>query len=152
MTAAVRCSLTAQGLRKAPLSLYSGTLDFWRGEITPRWQTVPCWLEAASTVRATHFRPALSLLGFLLTPVAVLAGGVGAWRFGADAGWTRTFFISEGFLSHWQIWCAFAISAQACAHGINRGMPDRVLRIPKLIRVKSLSSRRRKGKSHGAGF
>ena len=103
--------------------------------MTARWQTVPHWFEAISTVRVTHFRRALSLLGFLLTPVAVLAGGLGAWRFGADAGWTNTFFIADGLLSHWQIWCAFAISAQACALSLNRGVADREPRMAALISV-----------------
>ena len=44
------------------------------------------------------------LLGLLLTPMAVAAGTLAAWRFGVDAGWTRTFFIADGFLSHWQVW------------------------------------------------
>src|SRR5579864_6783275 len=95
-------------------------------------QTAPDWREAIVQVR---FRPALSLLGLLLTPVAVVAGGLGAWRFGADAGWTNTFFIADGFLSHWQIWCAFAISAQACALSLNRGVADREPRMAALISV-----------------
>jgi len=61
------------------------------------------------------FRRALPLAGLLLTPVAVIAAALAAWRFGADAGWTNTFFDANGFLSHWQVWCAFAISVQVCA-------------------------------------
>lgn len=102
-------------------------------------QTAPGWLEAIAQVR---FRPALSLLGLLLTPVAVVAGGLGAWRFGADAGWTNTFFIADGLLSHWQVWCAFAIGVQACSYALKRGVTDQQLRIPALVQVKSLSSRR----------
>ena len=55
------------------------------------------------------------LLGLLLTPIAAAAGALAAWRFGAEAGWTNTFFIANGFLSHWQVWCAFAISIELCA-------------------------------------
>jgi hypothetical protein len=57
------------------------------------------------------------LVGLLLTPVAAVAGALAAWRFGVEAGWTNTFFISDGFLSHWQVWCALAISLQigACS-------------------------------------
>jgi hypothetical protein len=62
----------------------------------------------------------LRLLGLLLTPVAVGAGALAAWRFGVDAGWTSTFFIAGGFLSHWQVWCAFAISAEGCAYVLGR--------------------------------
>jgi hypothetical protein len=86
--------------------------------MTAQCQVVaPGWLEAISQVR---YRQAWSLLGLLLTPVAVAAGALAAWRFGVDAGWTRTFFITGGFLSHWQVWCAFAICVEACAHGLSR--------------------------------
>jgi hypothetical protein len=91
--------------------------------------TVPCqvvaagWLEAISQVR---YRRAWSLLGLLLTPVAVTAGALSAWRFGVDAGWTKTFFIAGGFLSRWQVWCAFAISMQACAYSLGRATTARV--------------------------
>jgi hypothetical protein len=72
-------------------------------------------LEAAQV----YYRQAWSLLGLLLTPVAVAAGALGAWRFGVDAGWTRTFFIAGGWLSHWQVWCAFAITAEICAFSLS---------------------------------
>jgi|SRR5271169_6287689 len=68
----------------------------------------------------------LKLLGLLLTPVAVAAGALAAWRFGVDAGWTSAFFIAGGFLSHWQVWCAFAISAEVCAWSLRRGAAARV--------------------------
>jgi hypothetical protein len=55
------------------------------------------------------------LVGLLLTPVAAVAAALAAWRFGVEAGWTNTFFIAHGLLSHWQVWCAFAISLQICA-------------------------------------
>jgi hypothetical protein len=100
--------------------------------IAALWRTAPDWLEVIAQV---GFRPALSLAGLLLTPVAVVAGTLGAWRFGADAGWTNSFFIADGVLSHWQVWCAFAIGLQACAYTLKLGTPA-------LIRVKSLSGRR----------
>ena len=68
-----------------------------------------------------RYRPAWSLLGLLLTPVAVAAGALAAWRFGVDVGFTRTFFIADGLLSHWQVWSAFAISAQIGAYSL--GLP-----------------------------
>jgi hypothetical protein len=67
-----------------------------------------------------HSPDGLKLLGLLLTPVAVAAGALAAWRFGVDAGWTSTFFIAGGFLSHWQVWSAFAISAEVCAYVLRR--------------------------------
>jgi len=68
-----------------------------------------------------HGPDGLTLLGLLLTPVAVAAGALAAWRFGVDAGWTSRFFIAGGFLSHWQVWCEFAISAEVCAWSLRRG-------------------------------
>jgi hypothetical protein len=75
------------------------------------------WLEAISQMR---YRQACSLFGLLLTPVAVAAGALAAWRFGVDTGWTSNFFIAGGLLSHWQVWFAFAISAEVCAHILGR--------------------------------
>ena len=68
----------------------------------------------------------LTLLGLLLTPVAAGAGALAAWRFGVDAGWTRAFFITGGVLSHWQVWCAFARSAEAGAYMLIRTNPRRM--------------------------
>jgi hypothetical protein len=72
-----------------------------------------------AAVPLLHYRQAWSLVEILLTPLAVMAGALAAWRFGVDAGWTRTFFIAGGWLSHWQVWCAFAISMQACAYTLS---------------------------------
>src|SRR5580692_560272 len=80
-------------------------------------------LEGLSQVR---YRRAWSLIGLLLTPLALAAGALAAWRFGVDAGWTRAFFITGGFLSHWQVWCAFAISAEAGAYILSQAGTDRV--------------------------
>ena len=93
-------------------------------KMTALCQVMPIdWLEAISQVR---YREGWSLAGLLLTPVAVAAGALAAWRFGVDAGWTRAFFISDGFLSHRQVWSAFAISAEACACGLRQDAAARV--------------------------
>jgi hypothetical protein len=68
----------------------------------------------------------LVLAGLLLTPVAVVAGALAAWRFGVDAGWTGAFFIAHGLLSHWQVWCAFALSVEACAWSLRPGAAARM--------------------------
>lgn len=60
------------------------------------------------------------MLAVTLTPVAVLAGALGVWRFGADPGWTNRFFIADGLLSHWQAWFAVAICVYASGRGLNR--------------------------------
>jgi len=84
-------------------------------------QTEPGSLEViAGVVSRMRFGRAMSLAGLLLTPVAAGAGALAAWRFGADAGWTNSFFVADGFLSHWQVWCAFAIGMQVCAWSLGR--------------------------------
>ena len=93
--------------------------------IATRWRTVPEWIGGISPPWSTELRPAFSLLGLLLTPMAVVTAALGAWRFCADAGWTNAFFIADGVLSHWQVWFVFAIGVQACAYTLKRGMVDR---------------------------
>jgi len=65
------------------------------------------------------------MLAALLAPMAVLAGALGCWRFGADPGWTNHFFIANGLLSHWQAWFAVAIGMHTCAHSLNRWLEIR---------------------------
>jgi hypothetical protein len=88
-----------------------------------RWQLASRWLEAIFNQTVTQFRPAMSVIRLLLTPVAVLAGALSVWRLAADAGWTNGFFIADGFLSHWQLWFAIAIGIQMSAWGLNRRIP-----------------------------
>lgn len=66
------------------------------------------------------FVASVSLSGLVLRPVAVLAGVLGAWRLGADAGWTNGFFIADGVFSRYQLWFAVAIAAQTSAFVLNR--------------------------------
>ena len=61
-----------------------------------------------------------SMSGLVLTPVAVLAGVLGAWRLGADPGWTTNFFIADGVLSRYQLWFAVAVAAQVSALVLDR--------------------------------
>lgn len=62
----------------------------------------------------------LSMLGVMLTPLAVLAGALGAWRLAADPGWTSHFFIAHGLLSHCQVWFTVAIAVRASSRGLNK--------------------------------
>jgi len=66
----------------------------------------------------------VSMSELVLTPFAVLAGLLGAWRLGADPGWTSDFFIADGLLSHYQLWFAIAIGAQTSAIVLNRWVAD----------------------------
>ena len=70
--------------------------------------------------RSALFVASVAASGFLLTPVAVLAGVLGAWRFGADPGWTSGFFVTDGLLSRYQLWFAVAICAQTSAFFLKR--------------------------------
>src|SRR5579864_9286613 len=78
-------------------------------------------MQPASAVRS---RAPLVIRGsrvlvVLLAPLAVLAGALGCWRFGADPGWTNRFFISNGLLSHWQAWFAVAIGVHNSSRSLN---------------------------------
>ena len=55
----------------------------------------------------------------LLTLVAIGCGSLGLWRVGTDLEWAGDFVIQDGFLSHWQVWGAFALTAQACASSLS---------------------------------
>ena len=65
----------------------------------------------------------LSAVGFswlALELFAALAAAFGAWRLGIDPGWTNGFFWTDGILSHYQLWFAFAVVAQISALKLNR--------------------------------
>ena len=83
----------------------------------PALQTVRQW----SPVR---FVDSLSIWGSVLTPIAVLAGVLGAWRLGADLGWTSKFLVADGLLSRYQVWFAIAVGAQTSASILNRWVAD----------------------------
>lgn len=55
---------------------------------------------------------ATALLGFLLTPAALVAFVLGCWRLGSDLDWAGDFFIHKGLLSHWQVWFVVATMIQ----------------------------------------
>lgn len=58
--------------------------------------------------------------GALLTPAAVMAFALAAWRLCADLGFAREFVFAEGLLSHWQVWMAAAALIELCAWALNR--------------------------------
>ena len=60
------------------------------------------------------------VVSYLLTPVALVAYMLAAWRLGADLKWMGEFFISNGLLSRWQVWLALAIATQLAAKELNR--------------------------------
>ena len=84
------------------------------------WQSAPRWFEAVSPEIPRLYRPSLSLLELASRLVAALAVALGFWRIGADIGWTNSFFIADGLLSHWQTWFALAIGVRFSASNLNR--------------------------------
>ena len=58
--------------------------------------------------------------GALLAPAAVMALALGVWRLAADLRWAREFAVSEGLLSHWQVWLGIAIAIELVAWLLNR--------------------------------
>jgi hypothetical protein len=61
----------------------------------------------------------------LLTPAAVMAAALGAWRLAADLNWTAEFAIAQGLFSHWQVWFASAGLLQIGARILNQYGKDR---------------------------
>ena len=60
------------------------------------------------------------VVGYLMTPVALVAYLLAFWRLGADLNWVSEFFISQGLLSRWQVWLVLAIATQFAAKELNR--------------------------------
>jgi hypothetical protein len=59
-------------------------------------------------------------LSSLLTPAALMACALGAWRIAADLNITRQFAIPSGFFSHWQVWLGSAAVLELIAVALNR--------------------------------
>lgn len=64
-------------------------------------------------------RMAVAVAG-LLTPVAVMASVLAAWRIAADLNWASSFAIPSGPMSHWQFWLGTAGALQICSRLLNR--------------------------------
>ena len=83
-------------------------------------------------VPAVQIREAISrqrryapVVGFLMTPFALVSYVLAIWRLGADMSWLDEFFIRQGIFSRWQVWLAIAIATQLLANQLNRiGEPD----------------------------
>lgn len=66
----------------------------------------------------------VSIPELLSAPTAVVAGVLGAWRLGADLGWTGPFFITTGLLSHHQFWFTVAIAVPWLGSVLTRRVPE----------------------------
>jgi hypothetical protein len=87
------------------------------------------------------FVTSAALSGLALTLAAVLGLVLGVWRFGVDPGWTKSFFIASGLLSHHQSWFAVAIAAQASAFIVNRWVANQPLglRTPAVVNTLAIA-------------
>jgi hypothetical protein len=56
----------------------------------------------------------------LLTPAALMASVLAAWRIAADLNFASSFAIASGLFSHWQVWLGAAILLQLCSRMLNR--------------------------------
>ena len=65
-----------------------------------------------------------NLVSALLTPIAMMAFVLAAWRLGSDLGWTGEFAISHGFFSHWLVWMAIGFGVRQCSSVLKRDVHD----------------------------
>ena len=59
-------------------------------------------------------------LGAIMTPAALMALALAVWRVAADLNWAKSFAISSGPFSHWQVWLGAAILLQLASRALNR--------------------------------
>ena len=81
--------------------------------------------EPAPVAEPVTWQEMASGLAALLPPAAAMCFALGFWRLGQDMGYARNFFITEGPLSHWQVWFAGACAVLAISQWLNRrARPD----------------------------
>jgi hypothetical protein len=90
-------------------------------KMTTRYQSA---LEVIFPHASTLFVKSVPMAWLVLSPLAVIAGVLGAWRLGSDAGWTSEFFIGDGLLSRYQLWFVIAVAAQASVLILDRCMAN----------------------------
>ena len=78
-----------------------------------------------STVKAIPYQELARMTPTLLSPLAVIAALMACWRFGVDTGWTDSFVVADGLMSHWQVWLALAIGIQWLAHRLDQHLRQR---------------------------
>jgi len=56
----------------------------------------------------------------LLSPASALSMAMAVWRLGQDLGFARNFFLTNGPLSHWQVWFGISACLLATGYWLNR--------------------------------
>ncbi len=72
------------------------------------------------------------LAASVLTLVSISVASLGIWRLGTDLGWAGEFVISQGFLSHWQVWIGAAIGIQYAGWRLTRYAKTARVEIPEI--------------------
>jgi hypothetical protein len=72
------------------------------------------------------------LAASLLTLVSISFASLGIWRIGTDLAWAGDFVVSDGLLSHWQIWIGAALLIQYAAWRLNRYAKQSTPQEPKI--------------------
>ena len=98
--------------------------------MTTRYQAA---LPAIFLRASTWVAVSMPMAGLVLSPLAVIAGVLGAWRLGSDAGWTSDFFITDGSLSRYQLWFAIAVGAQASVLILDRWVANQNVKMPAIV-------------------
>lgn len=65
-----------------------------------------------------------SAIACLLSPIALMAGILGAWRFFSERGMAGDFVIAEGLFSHWQVWVGLAVVLRMGSAFLDRPMSE----------------------------
>lgn len=77
-------------------------------------------LQVALKQNVSNLREAAKAISFLLSQTALIAFVFALWRLGADLSWAGAFIVSDGLLSHWQVWLAVAVVTQMMSVQLNR--------------------------------
>ena len=85
--------------------------------------------EGAIAIRNSSMFIASVMSGCVLPQVGVLSAVMGIWRLSADPGWASNFFIADGLLSHYQVWIAIAVGAQASVFILNRWLANQTINL-----------------------
>jgi hypothetical protein len=65
-------------------------------------------------------RRAAAATAALLAPASAVSAALAIWRVAADLNLAKSFAISSGLFSHWQVWLGAAVLLQTCSRMLNR--------------------------------